>query len=291
MRLTVVEACIAAGVSYVDVADDRDFVRRVYALAESQTLPQNMVVLTGCSVVPGLTSILTRVAQRNVPRISQTKIAISPGTRHPRGPGSFACLLSTVGERFTAPTRGKEAPVLGWTEPERVHFPPPMGPRACYRVVDIADHFIQPRYFGTETVEFRIGSEFEALNSSLAVLRTLTQAMKFSAESLIPIARILIYAAAPFGTTAGGVVVEVSGYSGEEPRSESWCVFAEEGGEHIPSIPAAIAARMILKGQMRAQGLASLADWIAPEELFKELGVRGIRVSTRTSSGEWKMVN
>lgn len=159
MPVTVLQACIAEHVSYIDVADDRDFVCRAYALAESKTMANDMVVLIGCSVVPGLTSLLTRFAQATVPRIVHAKIYISPGTQHPRGPGSFACLLSTVGEQFTAPTGGNEAPVIGWTKPEQVSFPAPMGDRTCYRVVDIADHFIQPRYFGTKTVEFRIGSE------------------------------------------------------------------------------------------------------------------------------------
>jgi hypothetical protein len=145
MPVTVLQACIAEGIPYIDVADDRDFVCRAYALTESKTLPEGLVVLIGCSVVPGLTALLTRFAQVTVPRISQAKICISPGTKHPRGPGSFACLLSTLGEQFKAPTGGSEVPVIGWTQPERVSFPAPMGDRTCYRVVDIADHFIQPR--------------------------------------------------------------------------------------------------------------------------------------------------
>jgi short subunit dehydrogenase-like uncharacterized protein len=204
MPVTALQACIAEGVPYIDVADDRDFVCRAYALAESKTMPNGMVVLIGCSVVPGLTSLLTRFAQATVPRIVQAKICISPGTKHPRGPGSFACLLSTVGEQFTAPASGNEASVVGWTKPERVSFPDPLGGRTCYRVVDIADHFIQPRYFGTKTVEFRIGSELRALNVLLSTVRRMRQALKIPAGWLIPIGRALIHIAAPFGSSGGG---------------------------------------------------------------------------------------
>src|SRR5207245_5941153 len=100
MPLTVLRACIAERVPYVDVADDRDFVRRAYALVETHAPPHGMLALIGCSVVPGLTSLLTRFAQATVHRIVQTKICISPGKQHPRGPGSFACLLSAVGKEF-----------------------------------------------------------------------------------------------------------------------------------------------------------------------------------------------
>ena len=288
MPLTVLQVCIAEGISYIDVADDRDFVSRAYALAESKPIPNGMVVLVGCSVVPGLTSILTRFAQSTVPRVVETKICISPGTRHPRGPGSFACLLSTVGEQFTAPVAGREKPVLGWTEPERVSFPGFMGERTCYRVVDIADHFIQPRYFGTETVEFRIGSELKLLNLLLSAVRRGRGILKVPVNSLIPAARALIYIAAPFGSRAGGVMIEVSGYAGQVPRSETWCVFSSDAGERIPSILAAIAAELILGKQIRGTGIVSLPDWITRDRFMAELAARGIQIAVRSGDGEWR---
>ena len=290
MPVTALQACIAEGVPYIDVADDRDFVCRAYALAESKTIPNGMVVLIGCSVVPGLTSLLTRFAQATVPRILQAKICISPGTKHPRGPGSFACLLSTVGKQFIAPAGGKETSVVGWTKPEQVSFPAPMGDRTCYRVVDIADHFIQPRYFGTETVEFRIGSELRALNMMLSAVRRIRQALKTPVGWLIPIGRTLIHVAAPFGSSAGGLMVEITGYAGEERRSETWCVFSPDGGERIPSIPAAIAANMVLQKAIRGTGIVSLPDWITRDQLVAELAARGIRVAVRSGAGEWRTV-
>lgn len=291
MPVTALQACIAEGVSYIDVADDRDFVCRAYALAESTTMPNGMVALIGCSVVPGLTALLTRFAQATLPRIVEAKISISPGTKHPRGPGSFACLLSTVGEQFTAPVGGNEVHVVGWTKPERVSFPSPLGDRTCYQVADIADHFIQPRYFGTKTVEFRIGSELKPLNLLLSMVRHLRQGLKIPAAWLIPIGRALIHLAAPFGSSAGGVMVEITGYAGEERRSESWCVFSSNAGERIPSIPAAIAANMILRKAMTGAGIVSLPDWITRDQLTAELAAEDIRIAVRSGAGEWRVVS
>ena len=290
MPLTVLQACIAECVPYIDVGDDRDFVRRAYALAESGEMPKGMVALIGCSVVPGLTSLLTRFAQATVPSIIKTKICISPGTRHPRGPGSFACLLSTVGQEYTAPANGNEEPVTGWTQPERVSFPMPMGDRTVYRVVDIADHFIQPRYFGTRTVEFRIGSELTVLNLLLSVVRGIRQRFGIGVSGLVPISRVLINLAALFGSTAGGVMVEVAGHAGEEHRSETWCVFADEGGERIPSMVPAIAAEMILRKEIAGTGIVPLTDWITRDQLVDKLAARSIRVAVRPRGGEWCFV-
>jgi NAD dependent epimerase/dehydratase family len=290
MPLTALEASIAEQVPYIDLADDRDFVRRAYELAEAAATPNGALALIGCSVVPGLTSLLTRFAQTTVPRITKTKICISPGTRHPRGPGSFACLLSTVGREFTAPREGHEAAVTGWTQPERVSFPAPMGDRTAYRVVDVADHFIQPRYFRTRTVEFRIGSELGALNLLLSAVRRARLAFRIPLSWLVGIGRVLIQVATLFGSTAGGVMVEVTGYAGEEGRSETWCVLAGHGGERIPSIIAAIAADMVLRKEITGNGIVPLPDWITRDRLISELATRGIRTAVGSGDGEWRDV-
>lgn len=287
MPLTVLQACMAEGVPYIDLADDRDFVERAYALLESEAGPRRGLALIGCSVVPGLTSLLTRFAQARVPRIVQTKICISPGTRHPRGPGSFACLLSSVGKQFRAPADGKQKSVMGWTQPERVSFREPMGDRVVYRVVDIADHFIQPRYFGTQTVEFRIGSELRMLNLLLSALRQIDQVLGTSLRWWIPMGRALVYVSALLGSSAGGVMVEITGNAGNNRRTQSWCVFAGEGGERIPTILPAIAAETILRGEIERYGLVPLPDWITRDRLVAELTARKIRVSIRSEDGEW----
>jgi len=290
MPATVLQACLAAHISYIDLADDRDFVRRAYVLAESKTVPDEMVVLIGCSVVPGLSALLTRLAQTTVPTVVQAKVSISPGTRHPRGPGSFACLFSTVGGTFTAPADGDEKAVVGWTDPERTDFPAPLNARTCYRVVDIADHFVQPFYFGTKTVEFRIGSELKILNLLLSAVSRMRRVLRMPERWLTTISRPLIYVAAAFGSTAGGVVVEISGYAGEERRTESWCVFAAENGERIPSVMAAIAAGMVLGKRIVGGRIAPLPGWITRDQLLRELNARGIRTAVRSGAGEWREI-
>ena len=73
-------------------------------------------------------------------------------------------------------------------------------------------------------------------------------------------------------------MVEVSGYSGDEQRSETWCVFAGEGGERIPAILPAIAANMVLRKEIVANGIVPLPDWITRDRLVAELAARGISV-------------
>jgi hypothetical protein len=155
-----------------------------------------------------------------------------------------------------------------------------------YRVVDIADHFIQPHYFGTQTVEFRIGSELRALNLLLSAVRSIRQVLGITLSWLIPIGRALVHVSALLGSTAGGLMVEVTGYLGNEGLSETWCVFADEGSERIPAMLPAIAADMVLRGEITGKGIVPLPDWITRDRLVAELAAREIRVVVRSEGRE-----
>jgi hypothetical protein len=107
---------------------------------------------------------------------------------------------------------------------------------------------------------------------------------------LVSMGRAPIQIAALFGSTAGGVMVEVAGYAGDERRSEAWCVLAGHGGERIPSMIAAIAAGMVLRREIPEGGIVPLPDWITRDRLIQELAARGIRTAVASAGGGWKDV-
>ena len=86
-------------------------------------------------------------------------------------------------------------------------------------------------------------------------------------------------------------MVEVAGYAGEEHRSETWCVFAGDGGERIPSMVPAIAADMIMRKEITGTGIVPPTDWITRDQLVDKLAARGIRVAVRSDGGEWRAVD
>ena len=282
MPLTILQRCIAHGVHYVDAADDRDFVERAHALHDAIERA-GITALVGCSVVPGMSSLLTRQASRSVPRIDSVRICITPGTRLRRGPGSFECLLATVGESMRVPRCGGRAEITGWSERESVEFPPPLGPRHVYSVVDIADYFIQPLHFGTQSVHFKIGAELDALNRAMGALRPLRRWLGAAAlRRLVPLCRAVITCAGPFGTTQGAMMVTAWG----DGREVSLAVSREEHGEIIPAILPAVAAGLLARGELGARGLLPLPDWIDLPRLHDELAQRGVRLWTRGTETE-----
>jgi saccharopine dehydrogenase-like NADP-dependent oxidoreductase len=284
--LNLLRACIQKQIPYVDIADDRDYVVRCHELC-SEVEKAGIPAFVGCSVVPGLSSLLTKYCQEEVPSIEKTRIAISPGTKHPRGPGSFMCLLSAVGNDFAIPTNTGHRTICGWSERELVAFPPPMGKRWVYSVVDIADYFLQPIYFGVKSVEFKIGSELDFLNRILSALRGFKRGFALkNTDWLVPISQALIYVASSFGTSEGGVMVEVSGQS----RRMSLCVLAAKQGEVIPAVLPSLATQMLLAGEVSHRGIVRLPDWLPRKRLLEELTKRGLRWAEKTD-GSWSDCN
>jgi hypothetical protein len=285
--LNLLRACMEKQISYVDIADDRDFVLRCHQWC-SKVEEAGITAFVGCSVVPGMSSLLTKYCQEEIPSIEQTRISISPGTKHPRGRGSFVCLLSTVGIEFPIPNGAGQHTVRGWTERERVSFPPPMGNRWVYSVVDIADYFLQPIYFGVKAVEFKIGSELDFLNRTLSALRVFRRALGVrNVDWLLPISKGLIYATSFFGTSQGGVMVEVSG---QNHRSTSLSVLAGEHGEVIPALLPSLATQMILRAEITHRGIVPLPDWLPRKKLLEELTKRRLRMAAKTE-GTWSACN
>src|SRR5262249_25568225 len=58
MSLNLLRACIDSRVHYIDMADNRDFVFRSLCLSD-QIKQAGIMAFVGCSVVPGMSSLLT----------------------------------------------------------------------------------------------------------------------------------------------------------------------------------------------------------------------------------------
>jgi Saccharopine dehydrogenase NADP binding domain len=286
MAPKLLEACIRKRVHYVDIADDRGFVERAHAMRE-EIERSGIAAFVGCSVVPGMSAILARFALSHLPGARRVKVCITPGTRHPRGVASFRCLLSTVGRPYRVLRGGELREIAGWTERERVDFPTPLGKRHVYSVVDIADFFTQPKYFGFDDVSFKIGAELDSLNRLLALFRAVRRAgVVGEAPALVAFFRRVIGVAALFGTTEGGVIVEVS-TAGETSRSFAVGVTRAIDGQIIPAILPSIATQLLLDGVALPRGLVPLDDWLGFDALREELARRGVAVSTRADGHDW----
>lgn len=186
-----------------------------------------------------------------------------------------------MGEPFSVPRHGGKETILGWTEAETVEFPPPIGRRTVYSVVEIADYFTQVELFGAETVAFKIGSEFDWLNEGLAVIREIKRRLgRTSLRPFMAAFRSLLMVASVIGTSQGAVMVEVSIGDGSKQRKMKLAAYKETDGHIIPALLPAIATKSILNGEVLGGGIPNFADWISTDRLFRELNSRGVSVAS-----------
>ncbi len=266
----LVQSCLNRGIHYIDMSDDRSFVRNVASIASSHKDPAS-AVCTGWSTVPALSGLLVRIASAGMRSVESIHIQMAPGNRGARQSATIASLLHSVGRTFLMFRNGAWTPVRGWSEPRDFSFPSPIGKRRGY-LVDVPDHEIFPKVFGARTVEFRAGSELRALNGCLSL-------MQLTHRSFAPYSVVFQRAAAMLswmGHDSGAIGVEVTG----DKRVRA-CIVATSGGERMAVMPASVMTGSLLSrsADRRApRGLVSWTDWLTEEQLRSEGAKRGFEL-------------
>jgi hypothetical protein len=274
--LILIHEAIAAGVHYMDLAEDREFVCAAHECDEAARRA-GVAVMSGLSVVPGLTALLVQMLRDRFDRVISIRTFVAPGTRGSRGPATVRSLLGGAGRPLRVLRESREHNARGWSEPEWIEFPPPVGWRLQYLAIETAGLDAPSRDFEAQRVEFKAGSEFPWLNRSLAVVARLRALTGFPPLARLADAmRIFLKLLGRFGTDAGGVLVEIAGTKKSEMLTEQVALIAENHGERIPSLPAAIAVAALLRGELTARGAVPLSTWISRARLFEEFRRRGL---------------
>jgi NAD(P)-dependent dehydrogenase (short-subunit alcohol dehydrogenase family) len=252
----VAEACIQAGVDYLDLADDRRFVT-CFTVLDEAARAAGVALVSGASSVPGLSSA---VVDEHLPRFSQIhtiRHAIAPGNRAERGEATVRAILSYTGRPFSRWEAGRWRTVYGWQDLRRQDFGPGIG-RRWLASCDIPDLALFPeRYGGVSDVVFHAGLELPLLHLGLWLMSWATRARlvdnwsRYSA-AITRMSRWL----EGMGSDAGAMAVSLEGVGHDgEPLALRWTLSAGSGnGPYIPTVPAVILARRFASGRRPAPG-------------------------------------
>jgi len=273
---TLAKSCIARGVAYIDLADDRRFVGRVRELAASARgeLP---TIATGWSAAPALSAVLVSIASGGFETLDTIRVQLAPGNRNPRRRATVFSLLASVGRPIAIQRDGVWRTASGWSEPRSFGFPSPIGRRTGY-LVDAPDLELFPELFGARTVEFRAGAELGVLNAAVSALARLARGGAVRDWTRHePLLRAGMALFSRLGTSAGALGVEVGGTrAGKQCRARA-CVAGSERGERIAVLPAAVIARRVLDARASG-GVLAWHRWLDREGLEREAARRGFRL-------------
>lgn len=261
-------AAIAAGVHYLDLADEPDFCAGISAL-DGAARAAGVCVLSGVSTVPALSSAAV-AALAGEDRVEAIDGAILPGNRAPRGLSVMHSILEQAGRPLAIRRAGRAERRFGWSHP--ASYALPGGSSRQGYLVNVPDLALFPDHFGAPNVCFRAGLELAVMRHGLAVFAGLRRLVPFPVPGgLVRLFHLAAGLLAPFGTARGGMAVIVT----TAKARRSWRLLAQDGdGPSIPAVPVrALLRRGTLPvGAAPAVGILTLAE--------AEAAMEGLSVTT-----------
>ncbi|HEX8193915.1 MAG TPA: DUF4166 domain-containing protein [Allosphingosinicella sp.] len=279
--MRVPEACIVAGIPYLDLADARDFVTGIGALVHAART-RGVAVVAGASTAPALTSAVCAELAKGLERVETIDIALSAGNRAEGGDSVVAAVLSWVGRPLALWRGGGWGRAWSGQEMRREDFVLAGGTALRGRLVSLADlpdcEILPALLPGRPSVAFRAGTELGFQMIALWLMSWLVRwgwvrSLAGAARWLRPLGRLT----ARIGGLRSAMSVTLAGRRGAERVERRWTVIAEGGeGLHIPTLAAALLAEDALAGRLRpgAYTAAGLLDFARFEPAFAGLAVR-----------------
>jgi len=285
-RYAVPEACITAGIPYLDLADARDFVTGIGVL-DTAARAAGIVVVSGASSVPALSGAVARDLSRGIDDVRQVDIAISASNRAGAGPSVTSAILSYVGKPMRLWRGRRWTHGFGWQDLRRGTFRAGAGPsiRRWVALADVPDHdLLPPMLPGHPAVAFRAGTELAFQNLFLWAaswpIRWGWLSSLGGAAWLTHLQRLTIR----FGGDRSAMSVTVKGLVAGEGVERRWTLVADKGdGPEIPTMAAALIAEDILAGRLEA-GARDASDLLGLdrfEPMFAALAIVHERVERR----------
>ncbi len=278
--LTLPRRCAAAGIHYVDIADDRARVAGIVQL-DALARSKDVLIVSGASTVPAIsTAMVEALVQQSGDRLAEVvsiDVGISPGNRAPRGLATVRAILSYCGQPIPAITG--EAPEYGWGGLTRFDYPQPVG-RRWMSDVDTPERALwAARFPALERASIRAGLELGLLHLALSMLSRGVRAGvlpgldRFAAPMLWIADRL-----ESFGTDTGAMHVRVEHSS----RIHTGLLIAERAdGPQIPATPAVVLVKKLLglggHAPLTLRGAMPCIGMMTIDELMQELRGYAIR--------------
>jgi hypothetical protein len=276
----LVEAAIAAGIDYIDLADGRDWVTRFPRFDEAAKAA-GVTLVTGASSIPALSHAVLDQLVDGWREVEAIRIGIFPGNRAPRGLSVVEAILSYAGKPMRVFRDGLWTEQWGWGGLHRVDAGP-----AGKRWASVCDtpeqELMVARYRPTRSAEFFAGMELSVLHLGLTLL---SMPVRWGwIRSLRPWSRPLLRVAQwllPFGSDKGAMIVLAQGkdQAGETIRSE-WRLNAEANrGPYVPVLAALALARRWRDARQPAAGAQICSGILTIDEFQTDFRAIGIEAS------------
>lgn len=284
---------LRAGIPYADINDEAAVLWEMFTSGrfDAEARQRGIPVLVGLGSSPGLTNIWVRYLADQLETVSAVHIAIAMNPQY-RNPAVFHHRFSTHGGQILVFRQGRWQHVPGFSEAEEVCFPEPVG---VVRV-HLAGHcepVTLPRFFpGLQTVDMKAGFTVDAVNRVLhdAIRYGLTsrEPIRVGSTDITPADFTAAFLSSPaadhlfqFAQPTAHIArqVQVKG-----TRDGKTCVttmqVVMDAGARVIAMPLAVAARLLVLGQVTSTGLLA-PEALEPRPFLEVLERWGVRLHFR----------
>jgi hypothetical protein len=268
----VAEYCIENGVHYIDLADNREFVKGIAAL-DKMAQAKGVFVVSGASTVPALSSAVIDHFQERFSEIHALDYGVTPGNQTDRGVGTVAAILSYVGKPFKTLINGESQRIYGWQSLHIEHYPA-IGKRYMSNC-NIPDlDLFQSRYPTLKTQRFYAGLELGILHAGLWLLSWPSRWgwIKYPEKLAVALRHVSLWFY-PLGSNKGGMHVEIEGLGHDKERlRKAWYLIANDGdGPYIPATPSVLIIKKLLRGALKERGAMPCMGLFTLQEFMYEV--------------------
>ena len=277
INLAAMDACLAAGCSYIDLGGLYHLTGDQLALSEDFE-QRGLLAVLGAGAGPGKTNLMAALAARELDAVEVVRCA-SAGLDSDPPPGlSTPYAVQTLIDELTVPPMVVRAGVASELDPMTpggsVHYPDPIGERDSLYTLHSEVRTL-PDSLAARDCDFR-------LSLAPAVLEALTRLRDRPAEEIAA-----LRAEPPSRRTYSGQNVEVRGtrdgaaalvtVTAITVPHERWGL---GGGIVSTAAVAAATARLYARGRVPHTGALPPERCLDPDELFAELAPRGCTIET-----------
>jgi hypothetical protein len=262
----LLEASLATGCHYVDIADDRAYATKVREYSDRFNA-NGLAAVYGCSSLPGISGALAKCATA-VPAASwqRARVTLFIGNDNPKGQAAVASLLAGLNQPIVAP----QGELRGFRDREIVPLPPPFGPRPVFNF-ESPDYDLLPAQIGVPSVSVKVGFELRAATYLFAALARLPFRYGRGAARLLNLpARML----RGIGSSGGAVMAELFATDGSVQRA---AVVARHDGQRMAALPCVYAIQALATGSS-FRGSGTVSDLIGAESVLQRLADDGFDV-------------
>ncbi len=276
LNASLLEACLARGVHYVDIADDRRYAAMVREFGP-RFADAGLAAVYGASSLPSISLALAHVALRAAkgnaatneaaPRVKRVYATLFIGNDNPKGQAAVRSAVESLGKPIAAP----QGTLRGLADRRIVELPPPFGRKAAANF-DSPDYDLMPEATGAREVMVQTSFEMPGV---LASMRFFSACAPGLGKWLLPKMAGLGLVRRIMGCSGGVVQVELQMEDGSHRRA---AIVARREGQRMAALPCALAVESLSKGTATSRGAMTACEQLGADSLIEQIVAEGFEL-------------